>query len=80
MKITKFHPHQKTHWTSRQTKKEKYDMLHIDVTGDIQVMLDVGGINAQGSFNYLEEELVCCNCHKYGDKIKSMDICILTLS
>ena len=52
------HPTQKTSWSSKQSQEEKYDMLHIDVTGGLTIMFESGEIDAHGSFDYLKEESV----------------------
>merc|ERR1719341_2421210 len=50
-----YHPSENTHWTYKQTFEEKSDMLHIDVSGSVQVTLEVASIEADGSFEYLTE-------------------------
>lgn len=53
-----YHPAEKSYWTDKQTFQEKYDMLEIDITGNIKVMLSMAEITAEGSFRYLTEKLV----------------------
>ena len=42
------HPKQKSHWTTQQSLDEKFDMLHVDVSGAIQTMIKMGKLNADG--------------------------------
>ena len=42
------HPKQKSLWTSQQSIDEKFDMLHVDVTGAVELVIKMGKINADG--------------------------------
>ena len=53
-----YHPSEKTHWTYKQTFEEKSEMLHVDVSGSVQVALEVASIEADGGFAYLTEKMV----------------------
>ena len=52
------HPYEETSWTRKQTQKEKFEMLKIDLSGNVDIMLMLGKINAGGSFRYLDEKEV----------------------
>merc|ERR1719308_714512 len=50
------HPKQKSLWTSQQSLDQKFEMLHVGVEGSVQTMIGLGKLNADGSFEYLEEK------------------------
>ena len=52
------HPSALALWTSPQTLKEKYDLLNINLSGSLSVMLSMGKIEASGSFAYLSAKKV----------------------
>ena len=53
-----YHPYQESFWTQRQSRDEKLEMLKIDMTGNVDIMLGLGKVYAEGSFHYLDEKIV----------------------